>query len=87
MLYKINKKMTELEKYLKVNKCESLRELSEVIKSFADENGIIKGRVHEFNAEKMADHCLNFEIFPPNVLTREYGIRQQAMYLLHYNLK
>lgn len=77
--------MTELEKYEAVNKCTSLEELSNVILSFADESGIIQGRTRGFNAGKMAEHCKLFSTLPKNVLTREYGIRQQAMYIEYYH--
>lgn len=77
--------MTELEKYEAVNKCESFEELAKVIESFADENGEIQGRTRKFNAEKMSWFCRNFTMGQPELLTREFGIRQQAMYISYYN--
>jgi hypothetical protein len=77
--------MTELEKYQKVNECETLGELASVIESFADENGMIQGRTRIFDAKQMAHYCINFKEYPPNMLTREYGIRQQAMCIIYYN--
>jgi hypothetical protein len=77
--------MTDLEKYQAVNKCESFEELARVIESFADEKGIIQGRTKKFDATKMAQHCRTFSMFQPNVLTREFGIRQQAMYISYHN--
>lgn len=77
--------MTDLEKYEAVNKCESLEQLSEVIRTFADENGMIQGRTRKFDANKMAHACLAFGIIQPNCLTREFGIRQQAFYIEYYN--
>lgn len=77
--------MEDLKKYEAVNRCETLDELAEVILSFADEDGNIQGRVRKFNAEMMANACRNYPEFPKNILTREFGIRQQAMYIEYYN--
>ena len=80
--------MTELEKYEAVNKCETIDELRNVILSFMDSDGMIKGRTRHFHAEKMANYVydvVNGNLIP-NVLTREFGIRQQALYLRYYNL-
>lgn len=79
--------MTDLEKYEAVNACETLGSLAQVILSFADENGMIQGRTRQFNAKKMADYAKRYDVLvtiQPNVLTREFGIRQQAMYITHY---
>jgi len=75
--------MTELEIYQKVNESESLKELAEIIFSLADEDGMIQGRSRKFDAKQMANYCLGFVMYEPNVLTRMYGIRQQAMYLTY----
>lgn len=77
--------MERIEIYDKVNACETLVELSKVILELSDEDGNIQGRTKKFNAERMADHCRNFSMFEPNVLTREFGIRQQAMYIAYYS--
>ncbi len=86
--------MTNLEKFEAVNKCKDFEEFKKVLLSFADETGIIQGRTRGFDAEKMAR---NAEFFynnptnqwsnPPNVVTREFGLRQQLMYLKYYNNK
>lgn len=76
--------MTDLDKYDAVNATTTLEELAETIQSFADENRQIQGRNRTFNADKMAIACRNFSKLPPNVLTRNYGIRQQAMMLSYY---
>lgn len=76
--------MTDLEKYEAVNKCESLKALSKVILSFADNLDTINGRIRAFSASSMAERCLKFSIINPNILTRMWGIRQQAMYIVHY---
>ena len=77
--------MTELEKYQKVNSCETLEALAKVIESFADERGMIWGRDKLFNAGVMASICRRYTLAEHNMLTREFGIRQQAMYIIHYN--
>jgi hypothetical protein len=77
--------MNELEKFQKVNQCKTLDELADVILSFADENGQIKGRIRNFNAQVMADICRRYTAVEHNMLTREYGIRQQALYILFYD--
>lgn len=75
--------MNELEKYEAVNKSKNLKELADVIRSFAID-GMIQGRTRRFDAEKMAEHCESYNLRKHNILTREYGIRQQAMMLLFY---
>lgn len=80
--------MDLLQKYEKVNSCETIQALIQCIKDFSN-NGIIQGRREEFDSEKMARQALNYfndeeNIIPPNVLTRQFGIRQQAMYLKYY---
>lgn len=75
--------MTELEKYEAVNKSSTLKELADVLRSFAID-GMIQGRTRKFDAEKMAEHCESYHLAKHNVLTREFGIRQQAMMLLFY---
>lgn len=76
--------MEALEKYELVNSCETVDELAAAILKMTDsETGRIKGRVREFNGADMAA-SVQFVVegkFPANALTREYGIRQQALYL------
>ena len=76
--------MNREEIYDKVNKCETLDELADVILECADENGDIQGRTRSFSARKMAIFCRGFSLELANTLTREFGIRQQAMYIVHY---
>jgi hypothetical protein len=76
-------KMTELEKYEKVNKSDSLKDLANVIRSFAND-GFIQGRTRTFNSELMAKRCEEYDLSKHNNLTREFGIRQQALMLLFY---
>lgn len=82
----------ELERYQAVNDCETVEELQQVILSFADAQGKIRGRDRYFNAQKMADNLLKYynddsgmDVWPPNLLTRNWGIRQQAMHIKWVN--
>ena len=75
--------MNKEQKYDTVNACETLEELSKVILSFADSDGMIQGRTKKFKAKKMAHACMAMGILKPNMLTREFGIRQQAIYILN----
>jgi len=79
--------MTELEKWQLVNQCETLLELEDAIAKFADSEGMIQGRQRKFDAGKMIIGLNYFmtDEMPANVLTREYGIRQQAIYLKTFN--
>lgn len=78
--------LTELEKFQLVNSCETVADLQEAIMKMANESGMIKGRKREYEASKMAASVdlVVAKGFPANLLTREYGIRQQALYLQHY---
>lgn len=76
--------MDREEKYDAVNVCKTFEELAQVIESFADSDGLIQGRSRKFEAQKMANLCRVYVDYPRNVLTREFGIRQQAMYIEHY---
>jgi len=79
--------MAELEKWQLVNQCETQAQLSDVITKFADPEGMIQGRQRKFDAGKMIIGLNYFmtDEMPANVLTREYGIRQQAIYLKTFN--
>ena len=77
--------MSELEKFQRVNKAETILELQQCILDFAV-NGQIQGRTRLFDAQKMSN---NLKLYfsnnaPPEVITREFGLRQQAMYLKYY---
>ena len=80
--------MDELLKFQRVNECETPEQLAKTIIDFADpETGLIAGRTKSFSADRMASYVklvVNGEA-PANLLTREYGIRQQALYLAYYN--
>lgn len=79
--------MNDLKKYERVNACESLTELADVIRSFADVTGSIQGRTRSFSAEKMATNCEHYNALDFNMLTREFGIRQHALYILFFTQK
>ncbi len=77
----------ELQRYERVNKCETIDELCDVLKSFADDSGHIQGRYKTFEADNMiawARAFYNGETIFANRVTREYGLRQQLLYLCHY---
>lgn len=77
--------MEELEKFQLVNKCSTIEELAEAIRTIA--NGpVISGKTDVFDSEKMASRVKGVveNNISPNVLTRMYGIRQQALYLRYY---
>ena len=78
--------MTELETWQLVNQAETQEQLALIINKLADEEGMIQGRSRKFEAGKMIiglDLFMTDEI-ASNILTREFGIRQQAIYLKHF---
>lgn len=78
--------MTELEKYELVNSCETGQELKDAMLKISDsDNGVIRGRVRDFDGNRMAGyvHLVINEGAPANLLTRTYGIRQQAIYVAY----
>lgn len=76
-----------LERYQRVNKCETLEEIQQCILDFADKDGKIQGRSKTFNANSMSINAEGFYngYLSPNVITREWGLRQQLMYIKYYN--
>lgn len=80
--------MEDLNKFRIINDSETAEELAAGILLIA-ENGVIMGRTKAFKAEKMSSYVekvVKGEL-PPNVLTREFGIRQQALYIAYYENK
>jgi hypothetical protein len=75
--------MTELETWQEVNQCETAQHLAFIIYKLADPEGMIQGRERKFDAAKMIKGLNLFltDVVPASVLTREFGIRQQAIYL------
>lgn len=83
--------MTELEKYQRVNSCETPTDLIQTILDLTSNNGYIQGRTRAFSGLEMAEHAKQYfkrDNVRPELMTREFGIRQQAMYIKYYtNLK
>lgn len=73
--------MNELIKWQTINACKSLEQLGIAIIHISGPSQIIQGTSKEFDAIKMATYAANFNDYPDNYLTRNYGIRQQAIYL------
>lgn len=78
--------MNELEKFKSVNSCETREDLYDTILSLADSDGFIQGRTRKFKADDMVKGASAYfsENQWPNSMTREFGIRQQAMYIKYY---
>lgn len=85
VIHKLKEVPTNDEIYRRVHSCESLEELAKVIESLADKNGQIQGKIKKFDAKVMADACRQFAPAFHRRLTREFGIRQQAINILFYN--
>lgn len=73
-------------KYEQVNHCENAGQLKAVVISLADTKGVIQGRRRSFKAARMAEFVEGViaGVLPPECLTREFGIRQQALYIKYY---
>ena len=80
-------KLATLEIYELVNKCETFEQLAKVIELVgAHNNGSINGLSRDFRTKELAYYCRHFRELPdPNLLTRAYGIRQQAFYIEYYD--
>ena len=73
--------------YEVVNSAETFDQLAKAIIQSSDSDGNIKGRTNSFSADRMANKCIEVgksEHPEFNTLTRAFGIRQQAIYLKHY---
>ena len=75
--------MDRLEAYDLVQSCDTLDELADVIDQIADE-GVIQGESRLFSAKEVKIACRQYSLERHNTLTRQYGIRQQAMMILFY---
>lgn len=83
----VEETQNEVLKWNLINAAETSNQLEVAILAIADKEGFIPGRSKEKNAQNQASvvkGVINGS-FPPNYLTRSYGIRAQALYLKHYN--
>lgn len=78
--------MTEIAKWRLINSCETVSDLEDAIIAIANPLGLIDGRARQFDAKYMASwvRCIVNDSCDPRYLTRNYGIRQQALYLKQY---
>jgi len=76
--------MTELGKYEMVNNAETLKELAKAIRFVTDSDGKIQGRSKVWDADTMAKYCETLTPETFYMLTRNFGIRQQAIMLYYY---
>ena len=79
--------MNNLQKYELVNSCETEKELEQAIRLLTNpETGMIQGRTKQFDGKAMVSMVIPVVVGEenPNYLTREFGIRQQALYLKYY---
>lgn len=79
--------MTELETWQLVNQAETQEQLAVIINKLTDPEGMIQGRAKKHNASQM---IIGLNLYmkdqiASNILTREFGIRQQAIYLKHFS--
>ncbi len=79
---------TELSKWEKVNQSETIDQFYDVLLELS-ENGIIQGRTRSFSVNTMISQAKQYYDDPhnsinPRGVTREYGLRQQLMYLKFY---
>jgi hypothetical protein len=77
--------MEKLEKYEIINSCETSEELQKAILAISEDN-LIQGRKRTFFADRMSSfvHGVINGYLDSRFLTREFGIRQQALYIKHY---
>ena len=76
-----------LELYEAVNVCETVEQLCAALDNVSVV-GLIQGRTRVFDAEDMKAGLIGYISGThtiPNVITREFGLRQQAMYIKYYN--
>lgn len=78
----------ELTKWELINSCETVEQLQKSIE-FIYEGEENIGRSKNLNKSRMIERIDQYikngpSVISPNTITREYGIRQQAMYLHYY---
>ena len=79
--------MTEVEKILIIDKCETLEELKEALVTVS-ENGVIPGSSRTWTVEQQQNAAEQIVLHNgrSNLCTRTYGIRQQAL-LIKQNME
>lgn len=78
--------MKRVKLYDAVNSSETLEELCEAFDKVT-EVGFIRGRIRIFEADRMKAAMIGYingDHDIPNAITREFGLRQQAMYIKYY---
>lgn len=74
--------MEDLERYQKINSTETREELFQTIADIADENGNVCGLPVESLIINVNQYFKGMA--PADVIPKEFGVRQQAMYLMFY---
>ena len=78
--------MNELSKWQLINSCDSVKELENAFDLIFTDS-VVAGKKQNHNKELMRmniKHVVSGDA-PASALTREYGLRQQAIYLQYYN--
>lgn len=79
--------MEELDKWKTINGAESVPELVRAIRAISEGNPIASNRQDRtFDVERQVQNAAGVirGVLPARALTRNYGIRQQALYLHYY---
>ena len=79
-------KTQELIRFQVVNKADSLKSLLAAIEVMGGEEGLLQGsqQLWDVDQQKAGLELFAKGLAVPNILTRTYGLRQQAMYLAYY---
>jgi hypothetical protein len=77
--------MDTIQMFKNVHDAETPEEFYKSIEGCANE-GVIFGRSSDFTVEEMVARAKSYfaDESPSNVITRNFGLRQQAMYIKHY---
>jgi hypothetical protein len=80
-------KLKELNHYTLVNTCETFEELANAVSKIAENNdGWINEKADPVEAQSIINRCLLLPDYPVEEFPKDYGIRQQVIYIL-YNQK
>jgi hypothetical protein len=88
-MYNQEQAVSELSIWKKINSCKTVEDLKQTILDTWGDNGVIDGRTNQFSVPEMIymidrfeeDWQAGSEIFR-SLPTRNYGIRQQLIYIL-----